>query len=70
MAFPFKVPEVIALKSLSKARLALYTYTTYLPVEVFLNHFGDSAGHSYLLRGEVLVEVHTQLLLQEVHYKL
>lgn len=43
---------------------------TYLPIEVFLNHFGDSAGHSYLLRGEVLVEVHTQLLLQEVHYKL
>lgn len=40
------------------------------PVEVFLDHFGDSSGHGSLLRGEVLVEVDAQLLLQEVHDEL
>lgn len=37
---------------------------------MFLDHFGDGAGHSSLLRGEVIVEVDSQLLLQEVYDEL
>ena len=40
------------------------------PVEMFLHHFGDGAGHGLLLRGQALVEVHAQPLLQEVHDEL
>lgn len=41
-----------------------------VPVEVFLDHFGDGAGHSSLLRCEVIVKVDSQLLLQEVYNEL
>lgn len=40
------------------------------PVQVLLHHLGDGPGHGPLLRGEVLVEVDAQLLLQEVHDEL
>lgn len=40
------------------------------PVEVFLDHFGNSSRHSSLLRCEVLVEVYTKLLFQKVYNEL
>lgn len=36
------------------------------PVEVLLHHFGDGARHGSLLGTQVAVQVHAQLLLQEV----
>lgn len=41
-------------------------YSSVSPVEVFLHHFGDGTWDGFLLRTQARVEVHAELLLQEV----